>query len=159
MIESGGNQILAVAGQTHEESVATRFGKGVRPRRSAIGGFRDDAVSGDVNRPVDGGRRPQGCRDCAVTELPDIAVRAGVDGGIFVQAQSASEKLRAAPHTRGEWNRRGRSRGGRPSDGITADANAVIPDGNIARAGVTETVKVDLASRFAAGPFGAVRAG
>ena len=159
MIKSGGNQTLAVAGQTHEEFIATRVGVGVRPRRSAVGGFVDDAVACDVNCAVDRNRRPERRLDGDITECPDIAVRAGVDGGILVQSKSAGKKLSAGPSAGCEWNRRGRNRWCRPSNGITADANAIITDGNIARAGVTETVKIYLASRIAAGPFDAVRAG
>ena len=88
-----------------------------------------------------------------------LALRAGVDGGISAQSESAGEKLGARPGAGREWNRRGRGRWCRPSDGITADANAIIPDGNIARAGVAETVEVYSATGFAAGPFDAVRAG
>ena len=159
MIEAHGNQTLAVGGQTHEEFVPTSVGVGVRPRRAAVGGFLDDTVACDVNRAVDCGRRPQGFLDCGVAERPDIAVQAGVDGGIPVQPESAGEKLGARPGAGRERNRRGRSCWCRPGNGITADANAIIPDGNIARPGVTETVKVYLASGIAAGPFDAVRAG
>jgi hypothetical protein len=159
VIESGGNQTLAVAGQTHEEFIATRVGVGVRPRRSAVGGFLDDAVACDVNCAVDRNRRPERRLDGGVTECPDIAVRAGLDCGIFVQSKSAGEKFGACPGAGCERNRRGRSRWRRPSNGITTDANAIIPDGNVASAGVAETVEVYSATGFAAGPFDAVRAG
>ena len=158
MIESGGNQTFAVAGQTHEEFVATRVVVGVRPRRSAVGRFLDDAVACDVNCAVDRNRRSERCLDGGVTECPDIAVRAGVDCGIFVQSKSAGEKFGACQGAGRERNRRRRGRWRRPSNGITTDEDAVIPDSNIARAGVTKTVKVYLASRFAAEPFDAIRA-
>ena len=125
----------------------------------AVGGFLDDAVAGNVNRAVDGGRCPKGCLDLGVAERPHIAVRAAVDGGISPQSEPAGEELRACPGAGREGHRRGRGRWRRPSDGITADANAIIPDGNVARAGVAETVEAYSGSGFAAGPFDAVRAG
>src|ERR1035441_2961781 len=91
VVESGGNQTLAVAGQTHEECVATRAGVAVSPRRSAVGGFLDDAVAGNVNRAVDGGRCPKGCLDLGVAERPHIAVRAAIDGGISPPPDPARE--------------------------------------------------------------------
>ena len=159
MIEANGNQTFAVTGQTHEEFVPPRVGKGIGPGRSAVSGFLDDTVTCDVDRAVNRDCRPKGFFDCRVTERPDIAVRAGVDGGIFVQSQSAGEKLAACPGAGCEWNRRGRIGWCRPDNGITADANAIIPNRNIARPGVTETVKVYLAPVIAAGPFDTVRAG
>ena len=159
VIEAHGNQALPVGGQTHEEFVPTSVAVGVRPRRAAVSGFLDDTVACDVNRAVDCSCCPQGLLDCGVTKRPNIAVRACVDGGVPVQPESAGEKFGACPGAGCEWNRRGRSRWCRPGNRITADANAIIPDGNVACPGVTETVKVYLASGIAAGPFDAVRAG
>src|ERR1039458_1659267 len=69
-----------------------------------------------------------------------------VAGGVQVtesllMRMPSGEELRACPGAGREGHRRGRGRWRRPSDGITADANAIIPDGNVARAGVAETVE------------------
>ena len=124
MIESCGNQRMAVIRQTHKEFVVTKVGERVCPCRSTVCGFLDDAVTCDVNGAVDGGCRPKGFRDRVVTERPEIPVRAGVNSGVLVQPKAARKKLGSCPGAGGEWNRCGRGRRFSPSNGITADPNA-----------------------------------
>src|SRR6266851_7179087 len=79
--ESGYNQILAVAGQTHKEFVATRVCVGVRPGCSPIRRFLDDTVASDVNGVLDRDRCPKRCCDGRVAKPPYLTIWAGVNGG------------------------------------------------------------------------------